>query len=84
MKLGGSVGELSEGASADFAVLSLEGVHQLPVYDPVVAAIFSSSARDVVMTVVAGKEVFKDGVVGNVDEERLKARMNEVRLKLNE
>ena len=84
MKLGGSVGELSEGASADFAVLSLEGVHQLPIYDPVVAAIFSSSARDVVMTVVAGNEVFKDGVIGNIEEERLRARINEVRLKLNE
>jgi len=84
LKLGGSVGELSEGASADFAVLSLEGVHQLPIYDPVVAAVFSSSARDVVMTVVAGNEVFKDGVIGNIDEERLRARINEVRLKLNE
>ena len=84
LKLGGSIGQLSEGASADFAVLSLEGVHQLPIYDPVVAAIFSSSARDVVMTSVAGKEVFKDGIIGNVDEERLRARMREIRLKLTE
>jgi hypothetical protein len=36
------------------------------------------------MTVVAGNEVFKDGVIGNIDEERLRARINEVRLKLNE
>src|SRR6185369_4260743 len=83
LKLGGSVGQLSEGAAADFAVLSLEGVHQLPIYDPVVATIFSSSGRDAVMTVVAGKEVFRDGVVAKIDEERMKARMKEVQLKLS-
>jgi 5-methylthioadenosine/S-adenosylhomocysteine deaminase len=83
LKLGGSVGQLSEGAAADFAVLSLEGVHQLPIYDPVVATIFSSSGRDAVMTVVAGKEVFRDGLIRNVDEERLRARMEEIRAKLD-
>ena len=84
LKLGNTIGQLSEGGVADFAVLSLQGAHQLPVYDPVVAAIFSSSGRDVVMTVVAGREVFRDGVIENVDEERLRARMSEVRLKLSE
>src|ERR1051325_11486009 len=84
LKRGGSVGQLSEGASADFAVLSLEGVHQLPIYDPVAAAIFSSSGRDVLMTVVAGKEIFSDGLIRNVDEERLRARVNEIRGKLDE
>jgi 5-methylthioadenosine/S-adenosylhomocysteine deaminase len=83
LDLGGSVGQLSEAASADFAVVSFAGVHQLPIYDPVVAAVFSSSGRDVVMTVVAGKEVFKDGVVNSVDEERLRARINEIRDKLS-
>jgi cytosine/adenosine deaminase-related metal-dependent hydrolase len=83
LNLGGSIGQLSEGAAADFAVLSLGRVHQLPIYDPLVATIFSSSARDVVMTVVAGKELFKDGVVANIDEERMKARMKEVQLKLD-
>jgi cytosine/adenosine deaminase-related metal-dependent hydrolase len=82
--LGGTIGQLSEEAAADLTVLSLGGVHQLPIYDPTVAAIFSASGRDVVMTVVAGKEVFKDGVIVNIDEERLRARMKEVQLKLNE
>jgi len=81
--LGGTIGQLSEGAAADFTVLSLGGVHQLPLYDPMAAAIFSSSGRDVVMTVVAGNEVFKDGVIGDVDEERLRARVNEIRGKLD-
>ena len=82
LDLQGVVGELTEGAQADFAVISMKGQHQLPVYDPVVAAIFSSSGRDVLLTVVAGEEVYKEGQVVNVDEERLTARISEVRNKL--
>ena len=80
--LGGEIGELSEGAQADLAVLSLTGPHQMPNYDPAATAIFASSGRDVIATVVAGREVFRDGRVVGVDEERLRARMNEIREKL--
>jgi len=78
----GSVGEFTEGAQADLVVLSLNEAHQLPTYDPVVSTIFSSSGRDVLLTVVAGKEIFRDGRVVNVDEERLRARMMEIAEKL--
>jgi 5-methylthioadenosine/S-adenosylhomocysteine deaminase len=81
--LGGTIGELSAGAAADFAVLSLRGAHQVPSYDPVASVVFSSSGRDVLLTVINGKEVFKDGVVANVDEDRLRARMAEIREKLS-
>lgn len=74
---------LTEGAQADLAVVSLRGVHQTPSYDPVATLIFASSGRDVVLTVVAGREVFRDGRVITVDEERLLARMNEISAKLS-
>ena len=80
--LGNRVGQLHEGFDADFAVISLNATHQQPVYDPVAATIFSSSGRDVVLTVVAGREVYRDGRVLGVDEERLKARMAEISEKL--
>jgi 5-methylthioadenosine/S-adenosylhomocysteine deaminase len=80
--LEGQVGELREGLQADFAVVSLDGVHQLPSYDPSTTLIFSSSARDVRVTVVAGKEVYRDGELTTVDEERLQARMVEIADKL--
>jgi len=82
MDLAGQVGELSEGAYADLAVLSLNGAHQIPNHDVAATAIFASSGRDVILTVVAGREVFRDGRVVGVDEERLRARMNEIREKL--
>ena len=80
----GTIGELTEGAQADLAILSMAGTHQLPSYDPTVSTIFSSSGRDVVLTVVAGKEVFRDGHVVDVDEERLGARIQEIAKKLNQ
>ncbi|HEX6043002.1 MAG TPA: amidohydrolase family protein [Pyrinomonadaceae bacterium] len=75
-------GQLKEGAQADLVALSLSGVHQTPNYDPIATAIFASSGRDVLMTVIAGREVFRDGRVTGVDEERLRARMHEIAEKL--
>jgi len=42
------------------------------------ALIFSSAGSDVVLTVVAGREVYREGQVTMVDEERLRARMSEI------
>jgi len=73
---------LNDGALADLAVVSLTGVHQLPSYDPIATLIFASSGRDVIMTVVAGREVYRDGRVSNVDEDRLRARVLEINHRL--
>ncbi|MFN2491328.1 MAG: amidohydrolase family protein [Pyrinomonadaceae bacterium] len=80
--LEGQIGELKEGLLADFVVVSLDLTHQVPSYDPVGTLIFTSSGRDVKLTVVAGQEVYRDGLVTTVDEERLRARLSEVAAKL--
>lgn len=80
--LEGQVGELREGSQADFAVVSLGSVHQIPSYDAINTLVFSSSGCDVVLTVVAGREVYREGRVTTVDEERLRARMKEIAEKL--
>jgi cytosine/adenosine deaminase-related metal-dependent hydrolase len=80
--LEGHTGELRAGLQADFTAVSLAGAHQLPSYDPINTLIFASSGRDVVLTVVAGREVFSAGQVTTIDEERLAARMKEIAVKL--
>lgn len=75
--------ELKEGLQADLAIVSLTGVHQLPSYDPIATLIFASSGRDVILTVVAGREVYRDGRVTTVDEDRLRARIKEINEKLD-
>lgn len=82
LALEGHTGELSEGFQADFAVVSLAGPHQLPSYDPINTLVFASSGRDVVLTVVAGREVFSAGQVMTIDEERVAARIKEIAVKL--
>jgi 5-methylthioadenosine/S-adenosylhomocysteine deaminase len=77
------IGVLAEGAKSDLVVVALDGVHQTPVYDPVTALVFASSGRDVLLTIIAGREVYRDRRVLNVDEERLKARINEIAQKLS-
>jgi 5-methylthioadenosine/S-adenosylhomocysteine deaminase len=80
--LQGQIGELKEGLQADFAVISLEGNHQIPSYSAADTLILASSGRDVTLTVVAGREVYRDGRMTMVDENRLRSRMKEIATKL--
>jgi len=75
--------ELREGVQAYLTAVSITGAHQVPNYDPIATLIFASSARDVILTVVSGREVFRDGSVTTVDEDRLRARMHEISDKLS-
>lgn len=72
------IGSLEDGKQADLTIVSLTGAHQLPVYDPAAALVFASSGRDVLLTVVAGREIYRDGRVLTVDEERFQARLKEI------
>lgn len=53
------IGSLEPGKQADIAVVSLANVAQQPVNDVHTALIFASNARDVVMTMVAGSEIYR-------------------------
>ncbi len=55
------IGTLEPGKQADLCVLSLNGAHSFPTYDPVTALVFSARASDVLMTMVAGKIVYRQG-----------------------
>ncbi|HUE83634.1 MAG TPA: amidohydrolase family protein [Pyrinomonadaceae bacterium] len=80
--LSGVVGELKEGLQADLIAVSVTGAHQLPLYDPVNTLIFASSAHDVVLTVVAGREVFREGLVTAIDEEELAQKVQDIARRL--
>ena len=77
------IGALVEGMQADIIVVSLSGAHQQPVRNAADALVLSSSGRDVVLTIVAGKEIYRDGRVIYVDEEELKTVVERVRITLD-
>jgi cytosine/adenosine deaminase-related metal-dependent hydrolase len=78
-----SVGSLAAGLQADLAVVSLDGAHQQPLRDPADALVFASSGRDVLLTMVAGKEIYRDGSVKGVDENEFRERLAHVRMKID-
>jgi cytosine/adenosine deaminase-related metal-dependent hydrolase len=78
------IGALKEGMEADLTVVALDGAHQQPVTNPIDALIFSSSASNVRMTMVAGKEIFRDGQLVAQDEHALLSRLANVRQKVEE
>ena len=81
--LDNQIGTLAEGMQADIAVVSLSGAHQQPVRNPADTLVFSSSGRDVVMTMVAGKEIYRNGSVGRANESEYQTRLEMVRTKLD-
>jgi len=77
------IGALREGMQADMAVVRLDSLRQQPVRDPADALIFSSSGRDVSLTVVAGREIYRDGRMTMTAEDDLKTRLDQIREKLD-
>jgi 5-methylthioadenosine/S-adenosylhomocysteine deaminase len=77
------IGALAPGMQADIAVVGLDGMHQQPVRDPFAALVFASSGRDVLLTMIAGKEVYRAGRVNGVDESTFVERLAELRIKID-
>jgi len=77
------IGALADGRQADITVFRLTGAHQQPVRNPADALVFASSGRDVLLTMVAGKEVYRNGHIDGVDEDEFRERLEQVRTKID-
>ncbi len=76
------IGSLEAGKQADLIVISLENIAQQPVHDIYSAILFASNARDVKMTMVAGKELYRNGAATIIDEKEVKMKMKEIGLRM--
>ncbi|HMS40097.1 MAG TPA: amidohydrolase family protein [Pyrinomonadaceae bacterium] len=76
------IGSLETGKQADFIAVSLENAAQMPVHDIFSALLFASNARDVFLTIVAGKEIYRNGEAKLVDEKELKMKISEIAIKM--
>ena len=80
--LDAEIGSLEVGKQADIAVVSLAGVAHGPVNDVHSAIVFSSSSRDVVFTMVAGRVVYSSGETRLVDRRELSNELERIRRKI--
>jgi cytosine/adenosine deaminase-related metal-dependent hydrolase len=76
------IGALKEGMQADIAVVNLSGAHQQPISDPIDTLIFASSGRDVILTTVAGQEIYRDQTITSANEREFRSLANGVRAKI--
>jgi len=76
------IGTLEAGKQADVIVISLSNIAQMPIHDVYSALLFTSNARDAKMTMVAGEEIYRDGLAKRIDEAEVKAKIKAVAEKM--
>ncbi|HHU07549.1 MAG TPA: amidohydrolase [Clostridiaceae bacterium] len=64
-------GKIEVGAQADLFVMDLNRAHMKPVYDLPANVFHSGQSADVVLTMVDGKVVYRDGLAAGIDLERV-------------
>jgi 5-methylthioadenosine/S-adenosylhomocysteine deaminase len=72
------IGTLETGKQADLIVVSLDNIAQMPAHDVYSTLLFASNARDVKLTMVAGKEIYRDNQSVNIDETEIKVKMKAI------
>jgi 5-methylthioadenosine/S-adenosylhomocysteine deaminase len=76
------IGSLEPGKQADLIAIDLTRTHNTPHYDPATAVIFSCSAGDVVLTMVAGQPLYGGRRALRLDEQDVKSQVERVQSKL--
>ena len=76
------IGSLETGKQADLIVVKFDNLPPEPIYSPVSAVVFASSARDIVLTMVAGRALFEQNRIIKVDEREWRERLSQTARKL--
>ena len=77
------IGSLDAGKQADIVVVSLSNIAQQPVIDIHAALVFASNARDVVISMAGGEEIYSKGKVTKCDESGLQVDMRRIQNSLS-
>lgn len=72
-------GAIVAGNRADVVVYDLEAPHLQPVYDLLSNLLFSAGAGDIVLTMVDGKVLYRDGEFTTIDIGRVMAEVGRIR-----
>jgi cytosine/adenosine deaminase-related metal-dependent hydrolase len=84
LHLENEIGTLEAGKQADLCVLSLKNFAQLPVHDIYSTVLFASTAREIILTMVAGEIIYGDDESKKIDEVELKAEVTDLARKMQD
>ena len=76
-------GEIAVGKRADIVALDMDKPHLLPDVDTLALLVYSAQGSDVCMTMVDGKELYRDGEYLTIDAEECKAEYLEAAKRLH-
>lgn len=76
------LGSLEVGKKADLIVIDMNKPHLTPVYNLYSHLVYTVIGADVVSVVINGRVVMEDGIIRNVDEVEVLARVREIGLKI--
>lgn len=76
--LDNEIGTLEADKQADIIIITLETVAQMPVHNIYAALLYASNSGNLRMTMVAGEELYRDGVSKKIDESELKTKIEDV------
>ncbi|MBW1999499.1 MAG: amidohydrolase [Deltaproteobacteria bacterium] len=81
-----NLGKIQPGYLADITIVQVEGnLFLTPMYDPLDTLVYAGSGgRDVAMTMVNGRIVYKDGEFKTIDAEKVISKVEEAALKIRE
>lgn len=69
-------GMVREGMYADLIMLNTDVPHLYPMHDPYSLLCYSANGRDVCLTMVRGRVLYRDGEYTTIDWERLRAELD--------
>ena len=69
------IGSLETGKDADLCAVRIDAPHTHPVHDPAAALLLSTRGSDVILTVVRGQILYRDGRFFTLDPDRLRDRL---------
>ncbi len=65
-------GEIKVGSRADLVLLDRHALHNMPCYDDYAMIAYSAERSDVLMTMVDGRILYRNGEYNSIDEERMR------------
>ncbi|MCB1024109.1 MAG: amidohydrolase family protein, partial [Acidobacteria bacterium] len=79
-----TIGSLEIGKQADIIAVSTKNIAQKPLYDIYSSLLFASNARDVIFTMVGGRELYRENEYLSVDEQEIRTKAEELSAKLRD